>query len=89
MFTRTDSTEARTVTATWLSALRERWAALDKELLITRLVEEPGACLLYGLKLGRYPHDKQLKLRDDNTVAGMVGWIVVLAGVLAGLFSAF
>lgn len=88
MATSPSTTRSETVTARWLAALRERWATLDRQALIATLVEEPGACLLYALKLGRLPLERQRRLRDDNTVAGMLAWIVVLAGGLAALIAA-
>ena len=58
-------------------------SAPDGAAAIHWIVEKPGAGVLWALKLGRFPLTAQLALRDQNTVAGMLTWLYLLAFVVA------
>jgi hypothetical protein len=61
-----------------LTKLMKSIAQLDKTRLIQTAVENPGARVMWALKLGRFPMAAQEALRDQNTVAGVLSWLYVL-----------
>ena len=73
----------------WAGAALKRTASaladLDRDEAIDLFIERPGAVVLWSLKLGRVPWERQTTLREQNTVAGMLLWIGVFAAFLAAV----
>ncbi len=71
----------------WARTVPAKLRALDADALITKLVERPGAHVMWALKLGRFPKTAQDALRDQNTVAGVLAWLWVLAFLVGVMLS--